>query len=170
MNPRAIRMPLLGMTLAVSACDADDGSARSKSNPQAPSTTQPTNTMKIKLTFKDKALTATLIDNPTTRDFISLLPLTVAMNDLFGREKFGHLPRAISDAGKRQFTYEIGQIIYWSSGPDVAIYYRDDGEKIPSPGIIVLAKVDSGIETLDLPGSVTMTIELVGMDEPKKRE
>jgi len=31
-------------------------------------------------------MTATLIDNKTTRDFISLLPLTVTMNDLFRRE------------------------------------------------------------------------------------
>jgi hypothetical protein len=100
-----------------------------------------------------------LSDNETTRDFVSLLPLTLAMNDLFGREKYGHLPRAISDGGKRQYTYEVGQLIYWSPGPDVAIYYHDDGEKIPSPGIIVIGKVDSGIEALNVPGSVKVKIE-----------
>src|SRR5262249_55518678 len=93
-------------------------------------------TMKIRITLNDKTITATLIDSETTRDFISLLPLTLTMNDLFGREKFGHLPRSISEGGKRTRIYEVGDVIYWSPGPDVAMYYRHDGQPIPSPGII----------------------------------
>jgi hypothetical protein len=46
--------------------------------------------MEIRLKVGDKETTATLIE--TTRDFISLLPLTLTMDDLFGREKFAHLP------------------------------------------------------------------------------
>lgn len=81
------------------------------------------------------------------------------MNDLFGREKFGHLPRAISEDGKRTRGYEVGEVIYWSPGPDVAIFYRHDGPSIPSPGIIVMSKIDSGVEALSVPGSVKVTIE-----------
>jgi hypothetical protein len=79
---------------------------------------------------------------------VSLLPLTLTMNDLFGREKFAHLPRAISERGKRTHTYEVGELIYWSPGPDVAIYYKQDGEAIPKPGIIVIGKIDSDVEIL----------------------
>src|SRR5205809_5246448 len=119
------------------------------------------NIVKIRLTLDNgKTITATLIDSETTRDFVSLLPLTLTMNDLFGREKFGHLPRAISEEGKRTHTYEIGEIAYWSPGPDVAIYYRQGGEKIPEPGIIVIAKIDSSVAALDVAGSVKVTIEL----------
>lgn len=117
--------------------------------------------LKIRLRVKDKIITATLIDSKTTRDFISLLPLTLTMNDLFRREKYAHLPRAISTEGERVHTFEIGEIVYWSPGPDVAIYYRHDGERIPEPGIIVIGKVDSGVETLNVSGSVKVTIELV---------
>src|SRR5207249_10448095 len=99
-------------------------------------------------------LTATLIDSPTSRDFVSLLPLTLTMNDLFGREKFGHLPRAIAEGGTRSRNYEVGDVIYWSPGPDVAIFYRHDGRSIPAPGIIVVGKVDSGVEALNVPGSL----------------
>ena len=120
------------------------------------------NAMKIRLTLDNsKAITATLIDSETTRDFVSLLPLTLTMNDLFGREKFFHLPRAISEGGKRTRTYEVGDVIYWSPGPDVAVYYRHDGQSIPSPGIIAIGKIDSGVEALDVPGSVRATIELI---------
>ncbi len=116
--------------------------------------------MKIRLKVEDKVMTATLIDSKTTRDFVSLLPLTMTMNDLFQREKFAHLPRPISEEGKRTHTYEVGQVIYWSPGRDVAIYYRNDGEKIPNPGIIVIGKIESGVAALDVPGSVKVTIEL----------
>ena len=115
--------------------------------------------MKIRLTVNGKALTATLIDNESTRDFVSLLPLTLTMEDLFCREKFAHLPRAISKEGKRAHTYEVGDIAYWSPGPDMAIFYRHDGQRIPNPGIILMGKLDSGAEALDAPGSVRVRFE-----------
>ena len=116
--------------------------------------------MKIRLRIDNKVLTATLADNKTARDFISLLPLTLTMNDLFGREKYARLPRAISQEGKRTHTYQIGDLAYWSPSHDVAVYYRQGGEKIPEPGIIVIGKIDSGVEALNVAGSVKVTIEL----------
>ena len=118
------------------------------------------NAMKIRLTLDNsKAITATLIDGETTRDFVSLLPLTLTMNDLFGREKFARLPQAISTEAKRMHTYEVGNVAYWSPGPDVAIFYRHDGQKIPTPGIIVIGKIDSAVEALNVPGSVRVAFE-----------
>ena len=43
--------------------------------------------MKIRLKVGDTVLTATLIDSATTRDFISLLPLTLTLKDYAGTEK-----------------------------------------------------------------------------------
>jgi hypothetical protein len=118
--------------------------------------------MKIRITVNDKAITASLIDGETTRDFVSLLPLTLTMNDLFNREKFGHLPRALAEGGKRTKSYEVGDVIYWPPGPDVAVFYRHDGQSIPTPGIIILGKVEVGVEALEAPGLATATIELLG--------
>jgi hypothetical protein len=117
--------------------------------------------MKIRLKVEDTVITATLIDSKTARDFISLLPLTLTMNDLFRREKFGHLPRAISKEGKRTHTYEVGDVAYWPPGPDVVLFYRNDGQEIPDPGIIVIGKIDSGVEAINVPGSVRVTVELI---------
>ena len=59
--------------------------------------------MKINITIRDRVLTATLVDNATARDFVSFLPLKVSMNDLFGREKYGDLPKPLSEwSQKRQ--------------------------------------------------------------------
>ena len=147
--------------LVHAGCSADNRTANS-APPDSPTNASPLKPgMKIRLKVEDKVLTATLVDSKTTRDFVSLLPLTLTMNDLFRREKFAHLPRAISEEGKRTHTYEVGQVVYWSPGPDVAIFYRNDGEKIPNPGIIVIGKVDSGVEVLDVVGSVKVAVELV---------
>jgi hypothetical protein len=54
--------------------------------------------------------------------------------------------------------------VTWSigpPGPDVAISYRHDGQSIPAPGIIVIGKIDSGVEALNVPGSVKATIDPV---------
>jgi len=68
--------------------------------------------MKIKIKIAGKTLTATLADNPTARDFASLLPVNLSMNDLFGRDKYGDLPRRISEKGPRTNTYQIGDVAY----------------------------------------------------------
>jgi hypothetical protein len=116
--------------------------------------------MKINIRIANKVVTATLVDNKTARDFISLLPLNLSMDDLFGREKFGHLPKALSEKGPRTHSYQVGDIAYWSPAHDLAIYYRQDGESIPSPGIIPIGKIDAGTEAFNVPGSVKVTIEL----------
>ena len=148
MTRRILLALVSAMALSHAACGGDN------------TTTKHGDNMKISLRIENKALTATLINGKTAQDFVSLLPLTLTMNDLFGREKFAHLPRAISTEGKRTHTYEVGDIAYWSPGPDVAIYYQHDGEKIPNPGIIVIGKIDSGVAVLDVAGSVKVTIEL----------
>jgi hypothetical protein len=39
---------------------------------------------------------------------------------------------------------------------------RNDGERIPDPGIILISEIDSGVEAFNISGSVKVTIELAG--------
>lgn len=55
--------------------------------------------MKICLTIDDRSATATLIDSPTTRDFLSLLLLTLTLEDYAGIEKIAYLPSELSNEG-----------------------------------------------------------------------
>ena len=116
--------------------------------------------MKINIRIGRKVLTATLADNATARDFVSVLPLTLSMKDLFGREKYAALPNALSEKGPRGRQYEVGDVAYWSPSHDLAIYYHQDGESIPPPGIIPIAKIDEGSEAFNVSGSLKVTIEL----------
>ncbi len=145
----AIALPVPGSTDAVGQASAQVPAQRQAS------------TMRIRMAAAGQVIDATLADNETARDFASLLPLTLTMSDLFGREKTAQLPRAISTAGPRSHTYQVGDVILWSPRPSVAIFYRHDGQTIPSPGSILIAKADGGAEALNVPGSVTVTFELL---------
>jgi hypothetical protein len=95
-----MRRIILALTLAMAFSHAICGGYKNTRNdaPPEPSTeisSKQEESMKIRLKVDDPLVTATLIDSKTTRDFISLLPLTLTINDLFRREKFAHLPRAI---------------------------------------------------------------------------
>jgi len=127
--------------------------------PGAPPPANRGSIMRLKLTVGGKVATATLVDSATARDFVSLMPMTLTMDDLFKREKFGHLPRALSGDGEGARTYEVGDVVYWPPGPDVAVFYRHDGQRIPAPGITVLARIDSGVEAFSAPGPLRVTIE-----------
>jgi hypothetical protein len=149
----------LAVTVGLLAIAASTLSDASSVNPEQAFSARSQN-MKIKITIAGKTLTATLADNETARDFVSLLPLQLSMNDLFGREKFGKLPKALSKKGPTMHSYEVGDIAYWSPNHDVAIYYHQGGESIPCPGVIPIAKIEADTEAFNLRGSVKVTIEL----------
>jgi hypothetical protein len=55
--------------------------------------------MKIRLRTDTTTMTATLVDSTTTRYFVSLLPLTLALEDYAGTEKISYLPRRLTTEG-----------------------------------------------------------------------
>ena len=116
-------------------------------------------TMKIRLKVGDTALTATLIDSKTNQDFISLLPLTLTLKDYAGTEKIGDLPERLSTEGAPSGSDpSVGDITYYAPWGNLAIFYRDFGY---ASGLVILGKIDRGIETFNVPGSVKVTIELI---------
>ena len=108
--------------------------------------------MRIQLTVGDQQATATLADNAAARDLLTLLPLTVAMGDLFGREKPGPLPRGLAGDVEPVFTYRVGQLAYWPPGRDIFVVYDGDGLRVPNPGLIELGTVDSGLDVIAAAG------------------
>ena len=117
--------------------------------------------MKIRFTIDGKELaTATLRDNATARDFVSLLPVTVKLEDYANTEKIAYLPRKLStDGAPAGSDPSVGDIAYYSAWGNLAIFYKDFGY---SRGLIGLGRIDSGIEALSVPGSLKVTIERVG--------
>jgi hypothetical protein len=118
--------------------------------------------VRIRLTIGDREATATLEDNPVSRDLLSLLPVTVPMGDLFGREKPGPLPRALTGEVEPVFTYRVGQIAYWPPSRDIFVVYEGEGLRVPSPGLVPLGTVDTGLDVIAAAGDdFDMTIAVL---------
>lgn len=115
--------------------------------------------MKIHLKLNGQVIPATLADNRTAQEFVAMLPLTLTMHDLFRREKFGPLPAPISGTGTRTQAYEVGDMVCWAPGPDLSIFYRQDGQPI-SGGFHVLGRIDAGIDVFAAAGPFEVTIEV----------
>jgi hypothetical protein len=116
---------------------------------------------RIRIRMGDHTVIATLNDSGAARDFVGMLPLSIQMRDHLRREKTGRIPGPLSEQTQGSPTYETGDLGYWRPGGNVVIFYRHDGLSIPSPGIVLLGRIESGAEVFDVPGTVEVTIELI---------
>ncbi len=112
-------------------------------------------TMKIKISAGDTVLTATLLDNATSRDFMSLMPMTLTLKDYAATEKVSDLPRKLSTQGAPAgHDPSVGDITLYAPWGNLAIFYNDFGY---ASGLVLLGRIDSGIEKLSrLNGEVTI--------------
>ncbi|MFT4066791.1 cyclophilin-like fold protein [Paraburkholderia sp.] len=115
----------------------------------------------IRIDIGAKVMTATLDDNPTARDFASLLPLTMTLRDLSDAEKVsGALPRGLSEAGAPPTDAgTVGDIAYYAPWKNIA-FYRGHGPD--ASGVIRIARITSGMEALNRSGQVRVTISRAG--------
>lgn len=119
--------------------------------------------MKMRFTIGDEVLTATILDTETSRDFVSMLPLKLRMDDYVGTEKISNLPRKLS-VKNAPVGYDpaIGDIAYYSPWGNLAVFYKDAGY---AKGLIKLGTIEGDIERLaSLEGEFEAVLELVKDD------
>jgi hypothetical protein len=115
--------------------------------------------VKIRIKIGKKVVTSSLNDSQTVRDFVSLLPLTLTLEDHAKTEKISYLPRKLSAEGAPTGSDpSVGDIAYYAPWGNLAIYYRDFSY---SSGLVILGKVDGDMEAFNTPDSMKATIELV---------
>jgi hypothetical protein len=100
-------------------------------------------TIKLKITIGERVLKATLYDNPTSKDFVSLLPLTLTLADYNNTEKISELPRKLSTqdapAGHKP---SAGDLTIYAPWGNLALFYKD----FPySKGLISLGRIDGAM-------------------------
>ena len=66
-------------------------------------------------------------DNPTSRDFLSALPLRLSVEELAGREKISYLPRKLKTKGSPGSDPENGDLIYYAPWGNLGFYYDASG-------------------------------------------
>jgi len=120
--------------------------------------------MKINIHIEgEQSATATLLDNPAARDFASLLPLSLQLENYARIERIAYLPRKLTHkdapAGSKP---EAGDITYYAPWGNLAIFV--DGFRYSS-GLLPLGKLDeSSLPLLQKPGPYTIRIEQAQRD------
>lgn len=117
------------------------------------------NEYKIKVISGDNVFQATLQNSQTVKDFISLLPLELKLDDYAGTEKIAYLPEKLSvkdaPSGYKPVT---GDITYFAPWGNLAIFYK--GFRY-SDGLIYLGKFENGMEIIKASESLNVRIELI---------
>lgn len=113
---------------------------------------------KVKLTIGKDKYTATMNDSEAAKDFLSLLPMTLTLEDYAETEKISNLPKRLSTGGPPNGTAaSIGDITYYAPWGNLAIFYKNFGH---AKGLIKLGEIESGIEKIaGIRGNFTVTIE-----------
>ena len=97
-------------------------------------------------------------DSPAVRDFLSMLPLTLRLEEHAAREKIGILPRALSVDGSPGSDPEDGDLIYFVPWGNLGFYYNAEGISY-SDQTLHIGTFDAPPEQLEaLEGTVTIGV------------
>ena len=115
--------------------------------------------MKLKITIGEQYVMATVYDNATTKDFVSLLPLTLELNDYAETEKISYLSQKLTAQGAPSgCDPDVGDITYYAPWGNLAIFYKDFGY---AAGLIKLGKIEGDVSILNTFQKQSTTFEMV---------
>ncbi|MBZ9849313.1 MFS transporter [Mesorhizobium sp. CA14] len=124
---------------------------------RGPANQEPTD-MRIRMTFDGRAMSAMLYDNPSARDFFSMLPLHLTIGDYAHNEKIAYLPRKLTEEGSGPFgnerPYDLCYFVPWGN---LAMFYAD----YRHPGLIRLGRFDEGEQALHVRGEFPLHMERI---------
>jgi hypothetical protein len=149
---------LICISINITACNHNKGSYVKAMEVTNSNSSSKTDSMKLKITIGEKIVSALLYDNPTTRDFISQLPLTLTLTDYNATEKVSDLNKKLSTKdAPAGYKPSVGDITLYAPWGNLAIFYKDFSY---SKGLISLGKITSGIEALNVSGPLKAKFEL----------
>lgn len=99
-------------------------------------------------------------DNPTVRDFLSLLPLTMTLEEYAGREKIGYFERKLTTEGSPGSDPEDGDLIYFIPWGNIGFYYNTAGIGF-SNQTVHIGKYDASREQLEQLEGQPVRVEVV---------
>ncbi|CAN5255110.1 hypothetical protein BH10PSE4_BH10PSE4_35130 [soil metagenome] len=161
MSARAPLLAAILLIVAGAACTSPESKAASTADPDrtALAKEQP---MRIRITAKDQSFTAVLDNSETARDFVSLLPIEVTLDDYNQTEKVADLPRRLSTAGAPDGADPVaGDIAYYAPWGNLALYYRDFAY---SRGLVRLGRLEGDAAALGDMARSRARIEIVTVD------
>lgn len=100
-------------------------------------------------------------DSPGVRDFLSMLPLELSVEEFAGAEKIAYLPRELNYAGSPGSDPEDGDLIYFTPWGNLGFYYDTTGIGY-SDATLHIGTYTATEEQLSLLEGGPVTIAIVG--------
>lgn len=100
-------------------------------------------------------------DSPAVRDFLSMLPLELTVEEFAGAEKIAYLPRELNYEGSPGSDPEDGDLIYYTSWGNLGFYYDTSGVGY-SDATLHLGTYSADEQQLSLLEGSPVTIAIVG--------
>ena len=113
---------------------------------------------KMKITIGSRTFTATLHENPTVAALKAMLPLTVAMTELNGNEKYFHFSTDLPVNATKPDAIHAGDLMLWQSN-SLVLFYKSFRS---SYSYTKLGRLDdvSGLAAAVGSGNIKVTFEL----------
>ncbi|WCR05936.1 cyclophilin-like fold protein [Paracoccus fistulariae] len=113
--------------------------------------------MRIRCTFADQEFVVRLQDSATSRDLISMLPLSLTIEDFSTNEKIAHLPRRLDEGGLTDYDDEApGDLCYFRGWGNLAFFHGDYSYR---GDLIRLGRLEGGTAPLLVRGTFPLRIE-----------
>ena len=153
-----------GTNDAASGDDQPDASGTQPTSPQPATTSAASDARRIVGTTVRFSSNTTSVDvtigedNPAVRDFLSMLPLTLTVEEFAGREKISYLPRELRHGRSPGSDPEGRDLIYFVPWGNLGFYYNAEGIGY-SDDTIHLGTYDASLDQLErLEGEVTVEV------------
>ena len=117
---------------------------------------------RVRFTVADAEIIVRIADNPTSRDFVSMLPLTLEFEDFNNMEKISDLPRDLTIEGSTGRAPANGDLIYFVPWGNLGFFY--DAERRDASyddRVIPIGTIETGDELLDELETGPVRVELV---------
>lgn len=115
--------------------------------------------MKVRFTFADKEVVAALNGSAAAREFLTMLPLDMQIEDYAHNEKIAYLPSKLVTRGNGPFADEkAGDLCYYAPWGNLVFYYAPYRY---SAGLIRLGHLTSSVAALSKRGCYPLRAEIL---------
>ena len=117
---------------------------------------------RVRFTVGDAEIIVRIADNPTSRDFVSMLPLTLEFEDFADMEKIGYLPRELTTEGSTGGAPANGDLIYFVPWGNLGFFYdAERRDESYDDQVIPIGTIEAGDELLDELETGPVRVELI---------
>jgi hypothetical protein len=122
-------------------------------------TTEKEGVMNIRIAFAHQEFTATLEDNASARELVTMLPLDLTISDFGGNEKIAYLPRKLTELVPGPFpSAALGDLCYFVPWGNLAFFH---GRYESTRDLVRLGHLDGNVRPLLTFGEFPVRIEQV---------